>query len=171
MSGRFFAMPFLVAADDRGPGARRAGRALGGRRAAAVQPAHPDRADQDDGVATTRRGRGARRTASRTSAATTTRAPTSCSSAPSASCPTSSGCGRDSASGTSAEKVTIQGSIGFYGLYAGPTKFLIDETPCPTRCWRGCPSRRASTSSSAPATISAICPRATSSRATATRTC
>ncbi len=26
-----------------------------------------------------------------------------------------------------AEKVTIQGSIGFFGLYAGPTKFLIDR--------------------------------------------
>jgi arabinofuranosyltransferase len=27
----------------------------------------------------------------------------------------------------SAEKVTVQGSIGFYGLYAGPEKFLVDR--------------------------------------------
>ena len=28
---------------------------------------------------------------------------------------------------SSEQKVTVQGSIGFYGLYAGPTKFLIDS--------------------------------------------
>jgi hypothetical protein len=28
---------------------------------------------------------------------------------------------------SSEQKVTVQGSIGFYGLYAGPTKFLVDR--------------------------------------------
>ena len=34
------------------------------------------------------------------------------------------------------DKVTVQGSIGFYGLFAGPEKHLVDATRCPIRCWR-----------------------------------
>ena len=56
------------------------------------------------------------------------------------------------------EKVTVQGSIGAYGLFADPPSTSSIAMRCRTRCWLDCRSRRASISSSTRATSSATSP-------------
>ena len=102
MSGRFFAMPFLVAVMAHVARAAESANTSGPPAAAllALQPVHADRAGEDDRRATTPPGPGDRRTASRTSAATTTRSPTCSATVRFTSSPITPGFAKASASAT-----------------------------------------------------------------------
>ena len=62
------------------------------------------------------------------------------------------------------ERVSVQGSIGFFGTRPVRTGSSSIPTPCRIPCWPGCPCPTSCTSSSTSVTTGGICRRATRSR-------
>ena len=128
MSGRFFAMPFLVSVlmlshilrTSRISRCAAAGLVR-------LQPAHAARAGEDDRQLRRRRGRGASQNGIKDERGHYHRITTCSFYSPFRDLPDHTWVREGLSFRNGPEKVTVQGSIGFYGLAAGPDKHLVDR--------------------------------------------